>query len=42
MTLEEAKKMVIVLKRLGWENEDIKKVVTVSESQIRNFTKGMD
>jgi hypothetical protein len=40
--LEEAKKTIITLKRLGWEVDDIKKFINLPREQIVAMTYGID
>ena len=40
--LEEAKKVIITLKRLGWEVDDIQRFVNLSREQIVTMTYGID
>lgn len=40
--LEEAKKIIITLKRLGWEIDDIQRFINLPREQIVAMTYGID
>lgn len=40
--LEEAKKIIITLKRLGWEVDDIQRFINLPREQIVAMTYGID
>ena len=40
--LDEAKKVIITLKRLGWEIDDIQRFINLPREQIVTMTYGID